>query len=241
VEDDVIEEEPVKEGVDGLLPGPLSRVNGHPSAGDGEEEDGFSGGGVNELLADAILKRPGSIRVRSFSKKERPAGVGGVESEKDSSSPPQEKNDAAAMVEREVEQMAEFTFPSLSDLGNVHYRSDGRNANGDGRVLSEAAVSLTAPSVVPGAQAILEMLEGDKAPVERSDGPSVEAEIDASPAESQESEAATELDLSPDFDMTEASGPVATESAPHSEERIESTTTLLALEGANGGTPSSEQ
>jgi anthranilate synthase/indole-3-glycerol phosphate synthase/phosphoribosylanthranilate isomerase len=136
VEENVIEEEPEKEeGVDDvLLGGPLRRVvNGHVSVGDDEEgEEGFGEGGFNVLLADAILKRPGSIRVRSFSKKDKLADFGGVESEK-GGSPTKNKHDATVVLEQEeeLEQMTEFTFPSLADLGNVHYQSDGRKVNGD--------------------------------------------------------------------------------------------------------------
>ena len=55
---------------------------------EGDEEDS----GFSEVLADAILKRPGSIRALSRRKKE-----GG----------------------RENVQHVEFTFPSISDFGNV--------------------------------------------------------------------------------------------------------------------------
>jgi hypothetical protein len=56
-----------------------------------EEEDD---GGFSDVLADAILKRPESMRVRS--RKSR---------DKDKERPPAP---------------AEFTFPSISDFGNVH-------------------------------------------------------------------------------------------------------------------------
>lgn len=60
-----------------------------------DEDDDF-----NELLADAILKRPGSIRVRK---------KGSVRDGKERSSPTLAEN----------EEHTEFTFPSLSELGNV--------------------------------------------------------------------------------------------------------------------------
>jgi len=69
---------------------------------DGDEDDDF-----NELLADAILKRPGSIRVR---KKAR------------------EGKERASPVENE-EQHTEFTFPSLSELGNVSRAKRGSVEN----------------------------------------------------------------------------------------------------------------
>ncbi|KIM43593.1 hypothetical protein M413DRAFT_25931 [Hebeloma cylindrosporum] len=192
VEESVIEEEPEKEsGVDGLLDGSLRRVNGHVSVGDGEEdEEGFSEGGFNELLADAILKRPGSIRVRSFSKKEKAVEV---ESEKGRSSPTENANDATVVME-EVEQLTEFKFPSLSDLGNVHYRSESRKVNGDCGVSTEEAGELS--PVVPDAQ------EDDKASV--GEESSVEPGVDVAPTES-----------TPDLEITsskEGIVPIPTES-----------------------------
>ena len=71
----------------------IDEEGGHDD--DGDEDDDF-----NELLADAILKRPGSIRVRKKG--------GNARDGKERASP----------VENE-EQHTEFTFPSLSELGNV--------------------------------------------------------------------------------------------------------------------------
>ena len=228
VEENVIEE-PEKESVDGLLDESLRRVNGHASVGDEEgEEEGFGEGGFNELLADAILKRPGSIRVRSISKKDRLADFGGVESEK-GSSPTKNKQDATVVVEQEeVEQMTEFTFPSLSDLGNVHYRSDSRKVNGDCAVVfeasSEAGEFPAVSSVVPDALASSELLEDDKASwvlpsfVEGSDQSSVEPGFDLAPPESQNIPVKSES--SHDLEITfskEGMVPIPTESISHSE------------------------
>ena len=71
----------------------IDEEGGHDD--DGDEDDDF-----NELLADAILKRPGSIRVRKKGGNAR------------------EGKERASPVENE-EQHTEFTFPSLSELGNV--------------------------------------------------------------------------------------------------------------------------
>jgi hypothetical protein len=61
---------------------------------DGDRENVNGDEHVNELLADAILKRPGSIRVGSNPASERRG-------------------------EQETERQPEFTFASISDLGNV--------------------------------------------------------------------------------------------------------------------------
>jgi hypothetical protein len=106
---------------------------------------------------------------------------------------------------------------------------------------SVAAVSFAVPSVVPGVHPILDLLEEVKAPVELSDGLSVETEVDTAPAESQDSDTAVGLESSSDFDLTEASGLVPTVSVTHSKEQIEPIATPPALEGTNDGTPSSEQ
>ncbi|KAJ6584278.1 hypothetical protein B0H10DRAFT_869213 [Mycena sp. CBHHK59/15] len=60
---------------------------------EGEDGAGYEDEGFSEVLADAILKRPESIRVRSKKGRER---------DRDRDQPP-----------------AEFTFPSISDFGNV--------------------------------------------------------------------------------------------------------------------------
>ncbi|KAJ7156999.1 hypothetical protein C8R43DRAFT_411694 [Mycena crocata] len=63
--------------------------------GDAEDDDegeyGEDDGGFSEVLADAILKRPESIRMRSKKGRDRDKGA-----------------------------TTEFTFPSISDFGNVH-------------------------------------------------------------------------------------------------------------------------
>ena len=229
VEENVIEEEPEMEGADGLLDGSLRRVNGHPSGAEEEEgEEGCSEGGFNELLADAILKRPESIRVRSFPKRDRLAELGGLESEK-GSSPTKDEHDATVVVEQEeMERMAEFTFPSLSGLGNVHYRSDSAKVNGDCSVVFGTSPEVefpAVPSVAPDALASLELLEDDKASlvlpplVKGLDQSSVEPVIDVAPTENQE--AAVESESSPDLEMITPSkeGIVSTptESISHSD------------------------
>ena len=254
VEENVIEEEPEKEeGVDDvLLGGSLRRVvNGHVSVGDEEEgEEGFGEGGFNVLLADAILKRPGSIRVRSFSKKDRPLDFGGVESEK-GSSPTKTKHDATVVLEQEeeVERMTEFTFPSLADLGNVHYRSDSGKVNGDCAVVfgaSSGAGDFPAiPSVVPDALASSELLEDNKASwvlpsfVEESDQSSVVPGVDVAPTEIQEIPVASESRH--DLEITQSKEgmvPMPTESKSHSELPE---TIPPVLKGTNVVTLASEQ
>ncbi|KAF8634030.1 hypothetical protein AX17_004295 [Amanita inopinata Kibby_2008] len=71
------------------------------SSDDGESE-------VNEALADAILKRPGSIRLaKGKSRKVQPRKSGELERDEKSSSG--------------TESQTEFMYPSLSDLGNVNW------------------------------------------------------------------------------------------------------------------------
>lgn len=67
-----------------------------------DEDDDEDDGGFSEVLADAILKRPGSIRMASKKGKLR---------EQDRS---------------QLERTTEFTFPSLSDLGNVTKENRGK-------------------------------------------------------------------------------------------------------------------
>ncbi|KAH6904233.1 hypothetical protein BKA70DRAFT_1565954 [Coprinopsis sp. MPI-PUGE-AT-0042] len=131
--------------------GELDELESVPQEGNGRgdvddnvlgDEDGDEGGGLNPLLADAILKRPSSIRMnskRSTSNFARDGLVGSVSmpgianggGARPTASPslphgfgnegadhqeqqpsPRERHD-----QDEVEE--EFTFPSLSELGNV--------------------------------------------------------------------------------------------------------------------------
>jgi len=71
---------------------------GESNIGEGDTDGDDDGGGFSGVLADAILKRPGSIRGLSSKK--------GKFKEKDQ--------------EKEALEHTEFTFPSLSELGNVN-------------------------------------------------------------------------------------------------------------------------
>ena len=95
-----------------------------------EEDDGYvqEGSGyyeisdedeseVSEALADAILKRPGSLRL-AMAKNRRLRSSPSTELATDKSSPGSESQ-------------AEFTFPSLSDLGNVKWGKRVEKANVD--------------------------------------------------------------------------------------------------------------
>lgn len=87
-------------------------LEGDEEGGQGHDDDGGDGDDdFNELLADAILKRPGSIRVRK---------KGGNNA--------REGKERASPVENE-EQHTEFTFPSLSELGNVSRAKRGSVEN----------------------------------------------------------------------------------------------------------------
>ncbi|KAG5717137.1 hypothetical protein E4T56_gene4173 [Termitomyces sp. T112] len=90
---------------------------GVPGMGEEEEE------GLNEVLADAILKRPGSIRGLSRLGKVR-GGLGAVGADAVS---------AGKGAERESESpLEEFRFPSISDYGNVVRTQDGEMGVGVG-------------------------------------------------------------------------------------------------------------
>ena len=92
--------------------------------GDGNEDDE---GGFNEILADAILKRPDSIGVRS-GKKNKHALLEGDKTNKDREMEQLEDNILDA-----IEPLTEFKFPSLSDLGDVyggsHYRQSSSSSS----------------------------------------------------------------------------------------------------------------
>jgi hypothetical protein len=95
-----------------------------------EGEDSDDEGSVSEVLADAILKRPGSIK--------------GLSSKRGK---PKEK-------EPFVEQ-AEFTFPSLSDLGNVNrgYSRSVPACDGDDvKAVNEVAPTTIATAQLPGVE-----------------------------------------------------------------------------------------
>ena len=88
-----------------------------------EEESGFS-----EVLADAILKRPGSIRVLSRRTKERER-------------------------ERENVEHVEFTFPSISDFGNVRRANGvveaGKGEGSDPVVMGDRAMTMASSEDTP--------------------------------------------------------------------------------------------
>ena len=88
--------------------------------GDRVEDDE---GGFNEMLADAILKRPDSIGVRS-GKKNKQALLEEEKMNKDGEMEQLEDN-----ILDTVEPLTEFKFPSLSDLGNVYDGGHNRRSS----------------------------------------------------------------------------------------------------------------
>lgn len=86
---------------------------GDDEGGDQEESDDDDDCGFSEALADAILKRPGSIRVGSKKKKN------------------------TIEKQAEVEKHTEFTFPSLSDFGIVYNDRQRSRGGGDPAVVAE--------------------------------------------------------------------------------------------------------
>ncbi|KAH9475956.1 hypothetical protein JR316_0011521 [Psilocybe cubensis] len=127
-------------GVGGAEEGEDQHVMGGEQAAAGDrlerEEEEYGEVGINSILADAILKRPASIRVRSSSRR------GKLDMEKGSDA--SQEHSASPTDKPEPEQLTEFTFPSLSNLGNVNYRSDVIAVNGG---LSSSSSSVASPQV----------------------------------------------------------------------------------------------
>ena len=88
--------------------------------GPGRENDEDDESGFNEILADAILKRPDSIGVRSGKRNKQAF----LEDEKMKKDRELEDNILDA-----VEPLTEFKFPSLSDLGNVYDGGHNRRSS----------------------------------------------------------------------------------------------------------------
>ncbi|KAF8811094.1 hypothetical protein BYT27DRAFT_7184469 [Phlegmacium glaucopus] len=86
--------------------------------GDGDE----NGGGYNELVADAIFKRPESIGVRAGKKSKQAL----LEKER---SRYRELGQLENEVLSGVEPLTEFKFPSLSDSGNVYNGGHNRSSS----------------------------------------------------------------------------------------------------------------
>jgi len=120
---------------DGWIDGGGEERNGNieEKSATGDEDDS----GINELLADAILKRPGSIRMRSSSSRR-----GQLSFEQETKTEPDAQDDASP-VERsdentEVEQLTEFTFPSISN----HYKGYGSSIDDISLYMSASSPSL---------------------------------------------------------------------------------------------------
>ncbi|THU90404.1 hypothetical protein K435DRAFT_864342 [Dendrothele bispora CBS 962.96] len=105
--------------------GSSERPHAEREDNDDDEDDN---GGVSELLADAILKRPGSIRLGSGRRKEKRRNKTGSAHEDDkgdlSSSPPHSSpgtpgSSDSLQSSSSPESPVEFVFPSISDWGNV--------------------------------------------------------------------------------------------------------------------------
>ncbi|PFH51640.1 hypothetical protein AMATHDRAFT_2914 [Amanita thiersii Skay4041] len=108
-------------------------------AGYGDDSADESSSEVNEALADAILKRPASIGFgKAKTKEQRPVTVN------------QQKDEQSASGS---DTQAEFTFPSLSDLGNVNWgkraenESSGNVSNAENGVMGSSPVEDTVPNV----------------------------------------------------------------------------------------------
>ncbi len=101
------------------------------------EHDGIANANslYDGFLADAILKRPGSLRAPSamVTKKVGKIENGSVERQQHSKS-----------NEEGGEEFTEFTFPSLSDFGHVYYRTASRTESSISSSLSSSPPSTTA-------------------------------------------------------------------------------------------------
>jgi hypothetical protein len=102
--------------------------------GDGDED----AGGFNEILADAILKRPDSIGVRSGKKSKQVLLEKEMEGEK---SRHREVEQLENNILDVVEPLTAFKFPSLSDLGNVYY-GQSQSSSSSSMVMSPAPEDL---------------------------------------------------------------------------------------------------
>ena len=103
----------------------------HEDEEKGECGDG-DGSGFNEILADAILKRPDSIGVRSGKKNKQALLEKEMEEgkmNKDRELEPLEDNILDA-----VEPLTEFKFPSLSDFGDVYDGGHNRRSSSSSSV-----------------------------------------------------------------------------------------------------------
>ena len=103
--------------------------------GDGDED----GGGFNEILADAILKRPDSIGVRSGKKSKQVLLEKEMEGEK---SRHRELEQLENNILDVAEPLTEFKFPSLSDLGNMYYGGQSQSSSSSSMVVSPAPEDL---------------------------------------------------------------------------------------------------
>ncbi|KAF5309042.1 hypothetical protein D9619_013555 [Psilocybe cf. subviscida] len=98
-----------------------TRSNAHELS----DDDAGSEGGFNEVLADAIFKRPASIRVRSSSRSLRSAFEADKNTKGGSTG-----TSPGAQASEEAEHFTEFAFPSLTDMGNIIYQSSVKSTNG---------------------------------------------------------------------------------------------------------------
>ena len=88
--------------------------------GDDDEDEG----GFNEILADAIFKRPDSIGVRSGKKTKLLEKEMGEEKSRD-----REVEQLEDDILDADEPLTEFKFPSLSDFGNVYYGGNNQSSS----------------------------------------------------------------------------------------------------------------
>lgn len=106
----------------------------HEDEGQGEKGDEDEGG-FNEILADAILKRPDSIGVRSGKKSKQALLEKEMEEEK--SNKDRELEQLEDNILDAVEPLTEFKFPSLSDLGNLYDGGHNRSSSSSSKIVSE--------------------------------------------------------------------------------------------------------
>jgi len=182
---------------DGAMDGLDADAERQAVGADADDEDGDSESGFNAVLADAIFKRPDSLRVRASLKKGTAESEGGSVQETLT-------GDMAAM---DNEQPAEFTYPSLSDLGNVYYRTPSRTASTDHSISSSLSSPPPSTPSAPAELAVdLQVVDNAAIPVQDDLMPAAIPSLEAGTTLHKDSDATkTEppMKLNPTLDLEE--------------------------------------
>ncbi|KAF9259256.1 hypothetical protein L218DRAFT_671881 [Marasmius fiardii PR-910] len=149
-----------REDGDGSMPGSGYRIYGLPNAfygsGSSNGDEGFphddAGGPLNDMLADAILKRPEAMRIGSMSRisEARPDCEQLDERAAETLEESAKESSAAEEEERKlpVDPILEFTFPSLSNWGSVQSAKTAQHAHEVWVEKAPSSPPLTPPAVM---------------------------------------------------------------------------------------------